>query len=171
MNWYVLFVMGGHELKIRDFINQHSQHQAFVPETIKFHRKQGMVTQVRQLMFPSYVLVTSEVDDMTFAIYVNEHLKGRQHFIKQLKHDRDATGALYPQEIDLIERLTGTRRIIEPSIGFIEGEHVVVTEGPLIGYESQIIKIDRHKREALLAVEFMGRTTTLKVALSIINKT
>ncbi|WP_416239277.1 KOW motif-containing protein, partial [[Clostridium] innocuum] len=40
--------------------------------------------------------------------------------------------------------------VVEMSTGFIQGEQIFITEGPLQGKEGQIIRIDRHKRIAYL---------------------
>ena len=59
---------------------------------------------------------------------------------------------------------------MEHSIGFIEGNEVFVTEGPLMGFESKIVKIDRHKRKATIEVEFCGEKRLVNVSLEIISK-
>ena len=56
------------------------------------------------------------------------------------------------------------------SVGVIEGDRVIVTEGPLKGHEAQITKIDRHKRAAYLDMRMFGRHKTIKVGLEIVRK-
>ena len=56
------------------------------------------------------------------------------------------------------------------STGVIEGDEVVVLNGPLMGRTSLIKKIDRHKRLAYLELEMLGRKKTIKVGLEIIAK-
>lgn len=43
-------------------------------------------------------------------------------------------------------------------------------EGPLIGLEGLITKIDRHKRIAYVDVELLGKLTRVQVGLEIISK-
>ena len=74
-------------------------------------------------------------------------------------------------ECDWLVRLTGPTHVVEPSIGVIEGDRVTITDGPLVGMESQIKKIDRHKRLAYLDVHLLGRTKTVKVGVEIVRKT
>ena len=56
------------------------------------------------------------------------------------------------------------------STGVIEGDQVIVTEGPLRGYEALISMIDRHKRLAFLEMHMFGRTKIVKVGLEIVSK-
>ncbi len=52
--------------------------------------------------------------------------------------------------------------IVEESIGFIKGDNVFITSGPLKGRESVIKKIDRHKRRSGDRNGFYGRSATGK---------
>ena len=61
-------------------------------------------------------------------------------------------------------------KVVEASVGVIEGDHVVVTSGPLKGHEALISKVDRHKRLAYLDMRMFGRTKTIKVGLEIVRK-
>lgn len=56
------------------------------------------------------------------------------------------------------------------STGFIQGDKIFVTEGPLQGKEGLIIKIDRHKRIAYLQLSMFNKETIAKVGLEIISK-
>ena len=56
------------------------------------------------------------------------------------------------------------------STGVIEGDRVIVTDGPLVGREALISKIDRHKRLAYLDMRMFGRIKTIKVGLEIVRK-
>ena len=43
-------------------------------------------------------------------------------------------------------------------------------EGPLVGMEGMIKRIDRHKRMAVLEVELFNRISEVKVGLEIVEK-
>ena len=60
---------------------------------------------------------------------------------------------------------------MEMSVGYIEGDACTVTSGPMQGFTGVIKKIDRHKKIAVLEVEFFGRNTEVTVGLEIISKT
>ena len=50
------------------------------------------------------------------------------------------------------------------------GDKVIITDGPLLGKEAHIRKIDRHKRIAYLDIDFFNQTISTKVGLEIIKK-
>lgn len=45
-----------------------------------------------------------------------------------------------------------------------------MTKGSLIGCEGFIKKINRHRREAVIEVEFMGRLISVSVGLEIVKR-
>ena len=69
-----------------------------------------------------------------------------------------------------LEKLLGRNKVVEYSVGFIENDRVVITEGPLVGLESNIIHIDRHKRICTLEIEMLGQKREVKVSLEIVSK-
>ena len=63
------------------------------------------------------------------------------------------------------------RRVIGMSSGVIEGDEIVILEGPLMNRTGWIRKIDRRKRVAYLEMRMFGRTLQTKVGLGIVRKT
>lgn len=169
MNWYVLFVMGGKEEKICEFFKQENIH-AFLPKMEVLYRKQGNFYPKEKLMFPSYVFIESDLEHTAFHQKLLDVKQKKKGIIKELKFDDEGTPALTQEEKELIEKLIGRSKVMKHSIGYIEGDQVIVTDDPLQGLESKIIKIDRHKRRALIEIEMLGRIVNLNVSLEIIKK-
>lgn len=168
-NWYILYVRGGYEEKLTEFLNQEG-FSAFVPMKEKYFSKQGIAKMVKQKLFPNYIFIESELDNIKFSESINDLKKKRTGFVKELKHDLEGTSALDESEKLVIERLIGIHKVIGKSVGFIENDKVVVTEGPLMGFESEIVYINRHKRMAVLEIEMMGERRKIQVSLEIISK-
>ena len=61
-------------------------------------------------------------------------------------------------------------RTVSLSKGEIINGKVSIIEGPLMGYESEIKKIDRHNRRAILHVEINGNIVEVNVSLEIVKK-
>ena len=61
-------------------------------------------------------------------------------------------------------------RVVPMSTGVMEGDHVVVLDGPLVGCEAMIKSVNRHKSLAILEFEICGRRVTTKVGLGIVRK-
>ena len=66
--------------------------------------------------------------------------------------------------------MTGDTTNVAMSVGVMEGDRIIVKEGPLVGMEGKIKKIDRHKRMAILEVELVNRVSEMKVGLEIVEK-
>jgi transcriptional antiterminator NusG len=169
MNWYIIYVRGSYEEKLVEYLNE-CGFTAFVPMKAKYFRDNGVAKTVNQLLFPNYIFVESDLDNVEFSEKLELLKKRKSGFVKQLRHDLQGTSALDSSEKAMIERLIGKNNIIENSIGFIENDKVVVTQGPLMGFESHIVYINRHKRIATIEIDIMGEIRSVQVSLEIVSK-
>lgn len=170
MMWHVIFVLGGFEEMIQDKLSSFDHIEAFIPKKVKLFKKKGQVIKDITFLFPNYVFVKSELDYKEFNHIAQTHLKPIRGFIKVLRHDKEGLEVLYPSEKQFLEQFTNSNHIIEESIGFIENDQIIITEGPLKGYESMIRKIDRHKRIAFIDITMFGISQTITVGCDIIKK-
>lgn len=69
--------------------------------------------------------------------------------------------------IPKMERLLDNKNIIRHSVGNIVNSKLIVEEGPLVNLENKVIKIDRHKRLAILKSDFFNKIT---VPLEVVSK-
>jgi transcription termination/antitermination protein NusG len=168
--WQVVHVLGGYEVKIRDFLNKDARNIAFIPKKKKVFRKRGINTIEESVLFPNYVFVKSSMNNFEFMEYIQLYLIGIEGFIKLLKHDKVGTESLLPDEINFLKSFLNENFSIDQSIGIIEGDSVAVMDGPLVGYESLIRKIDRHKRLAWIQISMFGEERMISVPLEIISK-
>ena len=74
------------------------------------------------------------------------------------------------EDIEIVELLSGGEHLMKFSEGYIQGDRVIVTRGPLKGLEGSISRIDRHRRLAWLTVELFGKIVELQAGLEIIRK-
>lgn len=61
-------------------------------------------------------------------------------------------------------------RCVPMSMGVMEGDHVVVVSGPLMGREAYIKSVNRHRSIAYVELEICGRRVTTKVGLGIVSR-
>jgi len=170
-NWHVIQVLGGKEDKIIDKVNLTEECRAFTPKRVKILRSEGKTIKISEILFKGYVILETDLNYIDFKKLLFEYVKPLQGFVRLLEHDRVGTETILPLERKFIEQYTNHERVIEPSIGFIQGDKVIITEGPLIGHESDIKRIDRHKRTAELELSMFGRSQTIHVSCEIISKT
>ncbi|WP_051671496.1 KOW motif-containing protein [Oribacterium sp. P6A1] len=74
-----------------------------------------------------------------------------------------------PEEEEYLTRIGGDEHIVRNSIGFRVDDMVSITSGSFKGWKGEIIKIDRHKRRAVISVPMMGRDVEVTIGLEIIK--
>jgi len=169
--WYVLYVKSGAEEEIAAKINELDQVHAFVPRKVKLYKRQGKIIKLNDIVFKSYVFVETDMDYETFYVEVINRIKMHTGFYKALTHKSDRNiETLYPSEKQFLQTFMNKDHLIEASIGFVEGDKVTITSGPLMGKESVIKSINKHKRIALMEISMMGRSVEVQIPLELIYK-
>lgn len=168
-NWYVIQVMTGKEEETRkhilSLVNPLLITECFIPRFKQMKKYQGAWHKDEKIMFPGYLfMVTDHIDD----VYVG--LKKVPTLTKILGQKDEIIMPLPVSEVLLLSKFADADHIIDVSLGFIEGDKITVTSGPLMGQEALIKRIDRHKRVAEVEVTFFGTTVRAKVGLEIIKK-
>lgn len=51
----------------------------------------------------------------------------------------------------------------------MDGDKIHVIDGPLKGYLGNIVRVNLHKREVVVKVEFMGREVELKMGVEMVD--
>lgn len=169
--WFVLYVKNGAEDEIAAKINELDDVHAFVPRKIKLYKREGKIIKVNDIVFKSYVFVETAMDYETFYVQVINNIKMHTGFYKTLTHKSDKNiETLYPSEKAFLQSFMNKDHLIEASIGFVEGDQVTITSGPLMGKESVIKSINKHKRIALLEISMMGRSVEVQIPLELVFK-
>jgi len=159
--------MSQKELVIAEICDKYikvGEEEVFVPKVVKRKKIQGIWKDVEYIMFPGYIFfVTNNVEDLFFR------LKDVKGLTKILRTGEDFT-PIYPKEAEFLEQLVGKDRVIDVSYGYKEGDNVVITAGPMKNLKGLIRKIDRHKRIAVIEIDFFGRKTPVSVGLELACK-
>lgn len=167
--WYVIQVFTGKEDEAKDLIEQSISHEClnecFVPRYRNMKKFKGEWRACTAVLFPGYLIaVTSEI----------EKLERELHSVPALTKILGSNESFFPlnaEEKAWIDAFTQRdHRIIEMSTGVIEGDRVIIKEGPLINHTAWIKSINRRKRLAYLEMQICGRTVEAKVGLGIISK-
>lgn len=167
--WYVIQVLTGKE----DDVVSHLQKtlpaglalECFNPCYEVNKKVRGSWHTVARPMFPGYVIV-----DTCEPAQVAGCIKRLPNAVRILGNG-DAYVPLARNHMEWIGGFTSKEhRVIKTSSGVIEGDRVMVTDGPLVGMESCIKKIDRHKRLAFAEFDLCGRTVLVKLGLSIVRR-
>lgn len=167
--WYAMWVKTGQEEKVQKLCGKMLSEaavceQCFLLRYERARKLNGRWTRQKELLFPGYLFVVSE--------NVNElvrKLKEIPEFTRVLG-DSEEPIPLRQEEIRFLQKYTNEERVLEMSKGYLAGDRLVVTEGPLKDYQGKVIHVDRHKRIVTLEMEFFGRTMRMKVGMEVVEK-
>ena len=168
-NWYVMQIMTGREQVLSQLLNERIDSsilkECFVPMTKRLSQYRGSWNEREFVLFPGYLFVISDNIDEFY-----QKLKLIPEFTKILGNDGQGVLPLTTSDVSLVARFVNDDYVMEMSQGIIVNDRVKVMSGPLVGYEGNIVKIDRHKRICFIEVEFCGQLSRIKVGLEVIDR-
>ena len=167
MNWYIIFE---NNEKIKDLLvwfNKQPDVKAFIVKSERFWKKDGKKMFIEKPMYPNYIFVETNLDSKEFYDVVSKLEGNLSSTMKVLQNDTQSVMSLSNEEKEFLESLLNEDHSIVHSTGVIVNSKLIVQEGPLMGKEEMIKKIDRHKRIAFLGSLF-GRM--IKVPLEVTSK-
>ncbi|MEE0845314.1 MAG: antiterminator LoaP [Eggerthellaceae bacterium] len=167
--WYVIQTMSGQESQVRDMIvrllDPGLVDEAFLPRYEMLRREKGVWVKRSEVLLPGYVVVVTQD-----PAKLKTALLRVPRFTRLLGND-DMFTRLDDREVAFINSFVQPgNRTVKMSTGVIEGDEIIVLDGPLKDRTALIKKIDRHKRLAYLDIEMLGRKKTVRVGLEIVAK-
>ncbi|MDD2592340.1 MAG: antiterminator LoaP [Erysipelotrichaceae bacterium] len=168
-NWYILYVKANREEKINQYLKTKGI-DVFVPKRDVIYKRCNKKFLVRKLLFTNYIFVRSNLDQSHFIYQIKEYKNEVEGIIRVLTYDKTGTPALNDQEKAFFKKLLGVHDVVTPSVGYIENDKVVITEGPLLGMESKIVSINKHKKYAKIVGKMFERDIIVEVSLDIVKK-
>ena len=167
--WYAVQVETGKEDKTVDLVNRLADErylkECFTPKTVMPRKVKGEWVNKVKPLFPGYVIIDSKHIDK-----LQDSLKKIPAFIKTLGTDEGFV-SLNASEVSWISGVTDKKdHTVRVSEVYVEGDKVVVNEGPLRGLMGVVEHIDLHKRRVHLRINMFGRDLTPKLGIEIIHK-
>ena len=166
--WCVVKCRAGKAGEIMELCRQ-SLSRELLQETFQFthdrmRRYEGSWHVECEQMFPEYVFLKTED-----PAALKKALKPYQDLV-QLLEDGTLLQRVDPEEEKLLRLLGGKEHHLNISQGYIRDGVTYVTGGPLVGLESRIRKIDRHKRTAQIETTDDGLGNFFTAGLEIVSK-
>lgn len=165
MFWYVARCKSGSANKLVKALNRQENMKAFIPKSERWFGRGGHERKflIKEL-YPDYVFIKSSLDKENFDKRFKEFFKSISGLIDILEYED-----VYPlnkEEQVLLEKLLGGSDVIKHTTGIVEERRFVPTDGPLVGLEDKIKKVDKHNRIAILDTDILiGK---LMVAIDIV---
>ena len=165
---YVIQVMAGEEevteTLLKEYLDDSWYTELFVPRYAAVRRYGGVWHDILKAMFPGYVFVETEESEKIFTRL--KYIPKSMHIIFS---EREIL-PVYPEEEQFLRSMIDENYIVQMSRGFMIGDRLCITEGALANQQGKLIKIDRHKRIAVLSVNLFGRETPVEVGLEVVEK-
>ena len=167
--WYVIQVATGKEEAMCRLIERLAPEgcleECFAPRYATEMKVRSEWVPAQKPLFPGYLIaVTDEpvrlADALRRTPEFTRLLSVGETFVPLHSEDQAWIGAFTKKG----------ERVIPMSTGVMEGDHVVVLDGPLVGCEAMIKSVNRHKSLAILEFEICGRRVTTKVGLGIVRR-
>ena len=168
--WYVTQVMTGSEettKKLCVACEVCPEEDVFYFKVERQLRLGGQIRTVLKIMFPGYLFW--ELSSEEEAVRLKQHLREIPRMTKLLQTGNEMV-AVYPEEEDLLRNMGGEDHIIDLSKGIISGDNIIVSQGPLRGYEYRIKSVNRHDRVASLEINLFHRIVKMPIGLEIVQK-
>ena len=125
----------------------------------------GQWNKVDEILFPAYIFV---ITDKPAELY--RELRQVPRLTKVLGREEAYFVPLSQDEERLVRSLGDQEhRTGLSKVAVEEGKKIRVLEGPLKDYAGDVVKVNLHKREAAVKVEFMGREMELKMGIEMVR--
>lgn len=167
---YAIQVLSGKERKVASLIREQCPDvvtDCFVPQREVAKKRGDEWTKANEVIFSGYVFL--ETRDAIAAAAALQKIPAYTRF---LGAHNDKFISLDDIEVAWLATFApvSAHHVIATSKGGIEGDRVIVTEGPLVGREAMITKIDRHKRLAWVSMKMFNETQNIRMGLEIVQK-
>ena len=168
--WYVIWAVARKEREliniITDKVPTDLYTRVWTPCKKELRRYAGVETIQDIILFPGYVFIDTDDPDA-----IHQYLYRYSSYIRFLK-DGESYSPVSDHERQVIEHFTGESGTAGISMGVITAGRLHILDGPLIGMESHITRIDRHRRKAYVQIDnLLGEDRLLSFGLEVIEKT
>jgi transcriptional antiterminator NusG len=176
MQWFVLQVMSGHELKVQRTIQQRiaiadSELQAMfgdviVPTEEVVEMRGGKKHTSDRKFFPSYVLLNMDMNDQSWH-FINK-VPGVLKFIGG--KNNQPTPISEAEMNRIVRRVESGEDKPQPKTLYEVGEVVRVMEGPFADFDGVVEEINYDKSRMKVSVTIFGRATPVELSFTQVQK-
>lgn len=166
--WYVIHTISGMEQKCKQqceqYVDASAYKRMFVLQYIAKRHFKKEWHEVKKVLFPGYLFVDTETIEP-----IMEGLRQFQQYTRVLR-DGEMVSPVTEQEQKFLADMMDEEYVVQYSEGFLIGEEVYITSGPLRNYQGCIRTVDRHRRIAKLEIPVFGGPTPVEVGFGAIAR-
>ncbi|MCX7026868.1 MAG: transcriptional antiterminator NusG [Spirochaetes bacterium] len=169
MSYYAIQIMSGREDTFVELLGKTT------PDAIVFNikkkiqsRRRGKPVTLVNPVFSGYIFMECPQEGIPPALVTS--LKRTKGFARILP-STDHIKALNERDSKIIRRLVSFGKEIGPSlVTFDENNRIKVIEGPLLGMEGRIVRVDRRKRRAKITLELENSSISFDLGFEVLQK-
>lgn len=167
--WYVIHVLSGQELKVRDSIERRIAaeemsdviFEVLVPQERISEVKAGKKREANRKFYPGYIIINMHLlnDDNSLVSrtwYFVQETDGVINFAGS----KDRPMPMPSSEVEgMLNQIKEREGSIKPAVAFEVGDTVIVSDGPFEGQNGVIAEVNEEKGEVMVSVNIFGRET------------
>lgn len=161
-SWYALYTKSRQEKKVFAELEQRG-FTAYLPLEIKIRQWSDRKKKVEEPMIRSYVFIqTSEKE-----YYDILNISGAVRYVSF-----EGKAASIPEwQIDVMRKMTDTSTShFYTSESFKKGEKISIEEGPLKGYNGEVVKDNKGNRKLIIRIENIGYSLVIESSATKVRK-
>jgi len=171
MNYYAIQVKTRSEEKFIKLFKASHPNISFpihFPKRLLDIRKGGKIKSSTPAVFPGYLFIEAASDEE--IISCQWEFRRTEGFYRFLKSNRDIT-PLADRDLELVLHFINNSGSVagRSKVYFNENSRIVVVDGPLIGLEGRIIKVDRRKGRAKIKLDLYNDSFSIDLAFEVIG--
>ncbi len=167
--WYVIQTGPGREfIAVEKILSEAAleDEKIFTMTSIRMIREGKNWVKRKIVAFPKYIF--AETDDIEGLMMRLKNVKEMTKVLKEAGGERPA--ALTPKEEQLLKHLGGESHNIDVSEGYMTGDRLIISGGPMMGMSGDIRWINRRQHTVGVAVSLMGQEVVVKLGLEYVEK-
>ena len=153
---------------IQEKINKKSKNtliqECFFLQRERMKKFGGRFHKVQEIVFPPYIFVhTNQEKEVTQLFEQTPELN-------ELLHSKQFT-PLQKEEVDFILRWGDETHLLKLSVIRVnEDKTVEIIDGSLKNYKKELVKLDLHRRTAIIQTQFLGEKQEIHLGFQIMGK-
>lgn len=170
--WYVVHTFSGHENRVATALKQrieseHLENKIFdilVPTQEKIEIRGGKKEQVKEKIFPGYILVNMDLDDQSWLVV--RTTQGVTAFVGM----NNKPTPIPDSEVDSIVKFMTQGATPTFKDVFMVDDTVKIIDGPFTDFVGKVESVDKEKGKVRVLVSIFGRETPVELDFLQITK-
>jgi transcriptional antiterminator NusG len=131
-------------------------------------RRNGKLRASMSAVFPGYIFIEASCDEEVIAC--QWEFRRTEGFYRFLRSNQEIT-PLADRDLELVLHFINNPGGIagRSRVYFDENSRIIVVEGPLMGLEGRIIKVDKRKRRAKIMLDLYNDSFSIDLAFEVIG--